>query len=241
MKRIEYAAVALMASAVMIGASLAQAAEPTHPMSPTMKSTTPMGKMDAKRADAYGRSLPGYFAKAKAEFLKQDSSGAASEIRAAQTWFKAEADRATGERKDALGAMARDLGGLAGRVEQKSAIMGSDLEHEFARAHEVLARSYAVRASEMYAQKSFTDAGRDLTAAAMNFERAAQWAGTKVEGSTLSSVTEARKIGIELEHGKRPVAEAVQKSIGDLRASIEKFGAEHPSTPAQPATTPLVN
>jgi hypothetical protein len=168
------------------------------------------------------------FHKARDNFLKKDYQSSAEEIRQGAAWLKKQAEQATGEAKQALMASARELGQLADRERKGAVNSAQELEQAFARADHALAGYYQSRASESWARRAVSEAGRGLRAAAVHLENALGWADYRLEGENRATIKAAKEIGEKMEQGAGWVDSEVRKSIDSIGKEIDEASRKIP-------------
>jgi serine protease Do len=185
-----------------------------------------------------GSTLQGQFHQAREHFLKKDFKDAASGIRRAAAYLKNEEAKATGEAKQDLAQSARDLDRLADRVEKKAVISEKELDDTFARAEYALARYYHAMASESWAKKEASQAGRYLTAAATHLENGLISAGQRLEEKSKKVIQEAKDVGEKLEKGVGLSGSDVGKSFEAVKKELDEAAHKLPFSRSQ-APDPL--
>jgi len=162
------------------------------------------------------------FKKAREDFLKKDFKDAAADIRKGEASVKREADRATGEVKQALTASAQELNKLAVEVQKSTIRSVNEMDQVFARAHHALARYYQEKASESWTKKGIAEAGHYLNLAAVHLENALNWAGHQIEAEGAAAVKKAKRAGEKMEKATDWAAPEVRKDIDAIRKEIDK-------------------
>jgi serine protease Do len=166
--------------------------------------------------------------KARMSFLKKDFHDAAAEIRAASAFLKDESTEAAGVAKQDLTSSSQELAGLADRVEKRAVTSENELDQGFARAEHALARYYQARASESWARKEASQAGRYLKAAALQLESALASSGSGMEEKGKKAVRDAREIGEKMEKGVTVAASDVDKSLDAVKKEIDDAARKIP-------------
>jgi hypothetical protein len=157
-------------------------------------------------------------------FLKKDWEKSAAETRKAAAFMKREAARAKGETKEALNASATDLEKLADRIEAGTVTSVNDLDRAFARAHQAVAQSHYIHASEAWTAKKSELAGTELQAAASHVRAGIAWSGHKAGEAGEAALNDADAVGKNLQHGTSVTAEEVSKSMDAFRGECSKLG-----------------
>jgi Do/DeqQ family serine protease len=171
-----------------------------------------------------GAEVEKQFHKARESFLKKDYQNAAVEIRQGAEFLKKEAEQAAGEGKQALLASAEELEQLADR-ERKGAVNSTrELEQAFARANHALAKYYQGKASESWARRAFSEAGRDLREATVFLENALGWADYQLEAESRDTIKAAKAIGEKMQQGAGWIESEAGKAIEAMRKEIDEAG-----------------
>jgi hypothetical protein len=171
-----------------------------------------------------GAEVEKQFHKARENFLKKDYQNAAAEIRQAAAFLKKEAEQTTGEGKQALIASVQELDQLADRERKGAVNSAQELEHAFARANHALAKYYQGKASESWARRAVSEAGRDLGAAAVHLEEALGWADYQWEAENRETINAAKDIGKKMQQGVGWVDTEVRKGIEAMGKEIDEAG-----------------
>jgi hypothetical protein len=183
-------------------------------------------KASAKSADV--SALPddseSHFQKAHESFLKKDTKTAVAEIRKDAEFMKLEASRAADESSKGLTASANELDKLADGVEKGTVTSAKDLENAFARASYALTKHHYIKSTELTAKNETVEAGKELKAAADNFEHAIAWTGSKVEAGTDNAIKGARLVTGKMMEGVSAVSEDASKAMEGIGMEIDKLG-----------------
>jgi hypothetical protein len=165
-----------------------------------------------------------HFQKAHESFLKKDMKTAVAEIRKDAAFIKLETSRASDESKKGLIASANELDKLADDVEKGTVSSAKDLENAFARASYALTKHHYIKSTELTAKNDTVKAGKELKAAADDFEHAIAWTGSKVEAGTDSAIKGARLATGKMMEGIGAVSDDASKAMKDIGTEIENFG-----------------
>ncbi len=166
------------------------------------------------------------FQEARENFLRKEYQEAAAGIHRGAAFLDQEAEQAAGEGKRVLLASSKELKQLADR-ERKGAVNSvQELTQAFARANRALAQYYQSKASESWARKAFSDAGRYLQAAAVSLERALGWADYRWEGETRETIAAAKTIGEKMKEGGGWIEAEARMAIEALETEIGKVGSQ---------------
>lgn len=139
-----------------------------------------------------------HFNTAAQAFTKKDYKTAASEIRKSSEYLNHEAERASGDVKQALNQSTHDLDKLADEIENKAVKDEKSLHIEFSRANYALALDHYLKAYDAWGRKEYNDVGHELKAAAGSIKNSAMWADRRLDedasGSVASSIAMGNKI-----------------------------------------------
>ena len=139
-----------------------------------------------------------HFKAANKDFIEKDYKSAATEIRKSSKYLHHEAERASGDVKQALNESARDLDKLADKIENKTVKDVKSLHVEFSRANYALALDHHLKAYDAWVRKEYTNAGYEIKAAAGSIKNSAMWADRRLDkdasGSVSSSIAMGNKI-----------------------------------------------
>lgn len=160
-----------------------------------------------------------FFRRARRDFNSGRRRAAAREIRAAGALIELEAGRHDAQNKSGLDKSAQQLKQLAAGVEDGSVKSVQQLDQAFAQADLALARHYHDMAAN-YQGSDHGKVGRWLQAAANSITGAASWSKQRLSAGGKSTVSEARKLGGQIESGTGWAADKVGKSVSDLGQEI---------------------
>ncbi|HLH78414.1 MAG TPA: hypothetical protein VKV28_16560 [Candidatus Binataceae bacterium] len=160
-----------------------------------------------------------FFRRARRDFNSGRRRAAAREIRAAGALIELEAGRHDAQNKSGLDQSANQLKQLAAGVQNGSVKSVNQLDRAFAQADLALARHYHDMAAN-YQGSDHGKVGRWLQAAANSVSGAAAWSKQKLSAGGKSTVSEARKLGNQVESGTGWAADKVGKSLSDLGQEI---------------------
>lgn len=182
--------------------------------------------MESKGALAVRREAQEHFDKAREHFLRKDMTTAATEIRAASTFLREQADSVSGDVKDHLLGSARELDKLATDVERNMIRTERSLDYAFARSQRAEAERHHANAVAAWARKDLARASDELTMAADHFERAAKDAGAVLGAGAKTVLTDTREVAGQLTRGVGFVPEQVGKVIEAFGKEIRVLGAK---------------
>jgi hypothetical protein len=153
----------------------------------------------AETAPAVGTEAPEQnFKAANKDFIEKDYKAAATEIRKSTEYLHHEAERASGDVKQALNESTRDLDKLADEIENKTVKDEKSLHVEFSRANYALALDHHLKAYDAWGRKEYTNVGYEIKAAAGSIKNSAMWADRRLDedasGSVSSSIAMGNKI-----------------------------------------------
>ena len=110
---------------------------------------------------------------------------------------------------------------LADKVERKGLGSEKELNDVFARAEHSLAENYEARASESWARKDISQAGRDLRAAATHLESALTWAGQRIDERSGKTIRDARNVAGKMEKGIAVAESQASNAFETIRKEID--------------------
>ncbi len=166
------------------------------------------------------------FHEARQNFLSEEAKIAAADIRKGASFLKMEAANVKEESKNELMTSEKELETLAQGVENGTVKSSRELDEAFARAHQKLARSYIVRATEAWTKKEIAKAGQYLKIAISHLNSALAWSGQKIESSSATAVKKSRIVAGKLMEGTDYATEEVSKALEAMNKEIDKLGKE---------------
>jgi|GEM_PF-1600523 len=172
-----------------------------------------------------------FFRRARRDFNSGRRRAAAREIRAAGALIELEAGRHDAQNKSGLDQSANQLKQLAAGVQDGSVKSVNQLDRAFAQADLALARHYHDMAAN-YQGSDHGKVGRWLQAAANSVSGAASWSKQKLSAGGKSTVSEARKLGNQIESGTGWAADKVGKSLSGLGQEISRLSGASGSSSA---------
>ena len=165
-----------------------------------------------------------HFGAAVAAVAKKDYKAAAGEVRKAAAYVRLESARVAGSVKAGLEAAAAELAKTAQALD-RGAIKGEkEMGRTFAAANHALALAHRARAADMWARKSYDDAGYELKAAAHGLESAAGWVGGEAKTAASAATGGARAVGDKLASGGVWARAEVAKGFESLGNALNKVG-----------------
>ncbi len=168
--------------------------------------------------------------KARESFLKKDFKESALEIRKAASFLASEDEKATGKAKQDLRKSAQDLLLLAERVEAKTVRSVKEIDDSFANAETSLAGHYHTMASESWAKKEVSQAGRYLREAALHLENSLISTGLAMEDKTRKTLQEAKEVAGRMERDVGLSAAEVGRSLDAIEKEIAERARRVPSS-----------
>lgn len=168
------------------------------------------------------------FHEARQNFLLEEAKIAAADIRKGAAYLKMEKAVVKKEMQDVIAASEHDLEKLAQDVESGTVKSAKELDGVFARAHQVLAKSYITRATEAWAKKDATQTGHYLKTAITHFRSYLAWSGQKLDTATAASIRDCRTLAGKLIHGSGYMSEEVGKTLKNIAREIDKPSLEPP-------------
>jgi hypothetical protein len=204
--------ISLLFSAVAMGVAMAEESK-----KPSAQSGGVVIENDEPSAD---------FHNAHENFMKGDFKAAARDLRKAAAFVKLESSRATAEGKKGLVSSYKGLERLAEDVEKGTTTSVKDLENEFARTHQALAKHHYLKAVEAEGKKDSKATGHFLKSSLIHLEHGFAWAGHKLEAATVATIKDIRILSGELIEGSGWVPDKIGSAIKWIGKEIEKLGNE---------------
>jgi serine protease Do len=208
------AAILFLVSSVLVSAAASQSTGESRP------TAAPSGTLLKEESQ-----------KARETFLKKDFKEAASAIRQAALLLNTESAKAAGDAKQDLIRSAEELDELANKVDKRAVRSEKELDASFARAEAALAKYYHAIASESWAKKEVSVAGRYLGAAVVHVENALNLGEQKIREESKNAIRQAKEVAGKMEKdvglsgsevGRS--LEAVRKEIGQLTRRVRLDG-----------------
>jgi hypothetical protein len=216
-------AVALI-TATITSAAWAQESQPATPQG---SPKAPEGRVSIVEEDVWiilSDEPSRHFHQARADFFRQDSLGAATELLKGAAFVKLEADLAGGEAKQALMASVRALDMLAYNVQMGGTVYVLDFDREFARAEAAMADHHFRKAKESWDKKEAKNTGLYLKAAIVALGNGWGWSGQRPEPGTVTVIKETDVVASQLVGGSGWKAEEVTVEIDKVGTEVGKLG-----------------
>lgn len=163
---------------------------------------------------------------AKEDFLNQDYSKAAQEMRKGTAFLSLEAHRASGEVKSSLLASVREIDQLAKQVEQGQVQNVKLLDDAFAQGHFTASRFYDAKAQQAMSDNELVRVGYDLKAAAHHLEVGATWISQEQATDLKTALKDSRLVAEQLIEGKQPETSQINHAIALLNEQSHTFSGE---------------
>ena len=170
--------------------------------------------------------LDRHFNKAQDDLSRKNNAGAVTELQKAAALIEDEERRSENNAKQLLGDSVRELKELVQRVEAGKVVSELEIRQVFARAHQALALNYQLKASESVTQKTASNLGQDIKAAAEHLEKAWNWSGHQLEAAGKAVIERSRQLGEKIESGMGWAAAEAASTLDDLGNEIGKFGKQ---------------
>lgn len=158
------------------------------------------------------------FKRAKKDFARGDTKGAAAEVRAGAALLKLEAGRHHARNKRGLDQAARRLDRLAIQLEAGKVKSTQPLNADFADADLALARHYHDMAEQSLGHKD-KHTGDWIEASANSLEDATRWSGRKLASGAKTSVDGARSLASR-------IASGADWTVNEARANVTALGRQ---------------
>lgn len=165
-----------------------------------------------------------HFISAVEAYTKKDYKAAATEIRKASGYLRLEADRVTGDAKQALDGAVAKLDTLAASVEKGAVNDERLMDKVFANASHALALAHRTEAAESWAHKEYGKAGYEFKAAAQGLENSADWVGGEAKAGAAAVVADTSALGDKLAAGATWTRNEVAKGFESLGNAINTLG-----------------
>lgn len=146
---------------------------------------------------------------------------AALEVRRVEASIRAEAANASEDSRIALVNQADNLEMLAKRFDKRMKVTVKDMDNEFARTHQVLAKYHYTLAREARDRNDNKIAGYEIQQSASHLGKAMTMLGHKTESSV---VTDAKAFGAKMEKGAAWTEDEARSVWDKLGSKIDEIG-----------------
>ncbi len=167
-----------------------------------------------------------HFHRAANLYVKGDTEGTASEIRAAAALIRIEAGRGSKQDAAKLETAATDLDTLAGNVASGNVASRRELDLAFARADLALATHYRSMARTALTNKDRAGAGRWLKAAGDSVDEAAVWTGKSPSGTQAQVWDQMHALQAKIRTGANWSYGEAKNGVGYLGTQIQYLGQQ---------------
>jgi hypothetical protein len=165
-----------------------------------------------------------HFLSAVEAFSRKDYKAAEVEIHKGAAYVRLEADRATGDARQALNGSVTELDKLAAAVAKGTVKDQKTMDKAFADADHALALEHRAKAAESWADKKYDQAGYELKASAHGLASAAGWVGSEAKTGAATAVSDGRALGDKLVAGGTWTRDEVAKGFESLGSGINALG-----------------
>jgi hypothetical protein len=166
---------------------------------------------------------------ARTSYARREFDRAATQLRAAAAFARAEADSAIGDGRAALLQAGHDLDSLAARVARNAAGNVSAFDRTFARVHEAESRHHLARARDAWTRRDRERAGEELLMAVDHLERASKDAALPLDATARQAVTTVREVAMALDGNTVVAAAEAENAFSVTRRELDALAARmHP-------------